>query len=73
MKGIRKALGALPGVPPTLLSDINKTAKKNHAELFPWLSGVKLNKVWNAFHILIIILGIGLALLPWVCHYVGRV
>lgn len=73
MKGIRKALDALPGMPPNLLSGINATAKTNHGNVFPWLSRVKLNKVWNAFHILIIVLGIGLALLPWLCHYVCRV
>ena len=68
IREIRKALDTLPGITPQLLQNINANAKNTHDPKFPHLSQLELNKVWNTFHLLVVILGITLALLPCIYH-----
>ena len=49
-----------------LLATIKKNAKTEHAKCFPRLSKTELNKVWNAFHVLVVAFGITLCILAYV-------
>jgi hypothetical protein len=68
IRKIRAALDSLPGVTPKLLQNINADAKTEHRKQYPRLPDMELNKVWNTFHIIVVILGITLAILPCIYH-----
>jgi hypothetical protein len=64
LREIRHRLDTLPGITPAILTTINTNADFRHNLHYPRLYRLQLNKVWNTFHVLVILLGITLAILP---------
>jgi hypothetical protein len=65
LRELRHCLESLPEITPGLLTAINANADFRHNARYRHLHSLQLNKVWNTFHVLVIVLGVALAILPY--------
>jgi hypothetical protein len=64
MREVRVHLQALPGMPPGILANINTRANGANDANYPLLSKVRLNWIWNTFHLLVVVTGVVMIMLP---------